>query len=186
MAQKDGLDHLAKLDQRRVGRMLSCALPEPPQNRLCVCRANAKRRCIFDQFVILLGNDAPVNRVFGEHRLEVWIAIEVPGKRAIELLARDGLESREQLKAQEITKGKGHDTLAVTVAVLAVNLHFGTVAQHALNHRGNFGRGATLDLRINTRRLAVHMPVDHNAWPPVADMPLSQQVLVPSTELFRV
>src|SRR6266540_2218806 len=113
--------------------MLSCALPEPPQNRLCVCRANAKRRCIFDQFVILLGNDAPVNRVFGEHRLEAWIAIKVPGKRAIQLLARDGLEPR-----------------------------------------------------INTRRLAVHMPVDHNAWPPVADMPLSQQVLVPSTELFRV
>src|SRR6266508_2129428 len=115
--------------------MLRCPLPKPAQNRLSLGGTHAERRSIFDQLVILLRNDVPVNRVFGEHGFQARVALQIAGKRAIELLAGDGFEPWQQLEAQEMAESKRDDTLTVTIDVLAINLHLGTVAQHPFDHR---------------------------------------------------
>lgn len=59
--------------------------------------------------------------------------------RQIQLLPGDGLESRQQVKAQDMTEGKSNLALAVTIDLLALNLHVRTMAQHSFDHRRHFG-----------------------------------------------
>ncbi len=60
------------------------------------------------------------------------------------------------------------------------------MAQHALNHRRHLRGGAAFDLRIDAGSLLFEMPVDHDTWSPVADMPFGEQILIPGGEFLGI
>lgn len=80
----------------------------------------------------------------------------------------------QQLKAQQVAKGKRHITLAMTINVLFVHSHFRTVTHHTLDHGGHLGRGAPFELRINACSAFFDMPVNHNPTTTIVDMPFGQ------------
>ena len=60
------------------------------------------------------------------------------------------------------------------------------MAQNSLDHRRHLRGRATFELGVNAHRLPFHVPVDHDARPPVSNMPLGQQVLVPGSKFLGV
>jgi hypothetical protein len=56
----------------------------------------------------------------------------------------------------------------------------------AFDHRGDLGRGARDELRVDRHGLGVHMPVDEHAAAAVADVVLGEQVLVERPEVRGV
>ena len=53
-------------------------------------------------------------------------------------------------------------------------------------HRRNLRGGAAFELRVNTGRFLFDVPVNHNSWSTVANMPFGEQILVPSSKLFGI
>ena len=96
------------------------------------------------------------------------------------------LQPRQQLEAEQAGEGEADRALAVGVDVVPVDAHLGAVAQHALDHGRDFGRGAALELGVDAAGLLLDVPVDHHARPAVADVPFGHQVLIPGAELLRV
>jgi ABC-type sulfate transport system permease subunit len=91
-------------------------------------------------------------------------------------LRRYRLQPRQQLKAEQPAKGERHLALAVAVHVLPLDLHFGVVAQHALDHRGDFRGRATSQTRVDAYRAALDVPVDHHAAAAVTGVPFGHEV----------
>jgi hypothetical protein len=81
---------------------------------------------------------------------------------------------------------KAIGALAVGVDVLPLYFHLGAVMDHPLDHRGDLGGGWGFELRMNAQRVALDMPIDHDATPAVAHMPLRGQVLVPGAEVLGI
>src|SRR5262249_43815802 len=81
---------------------------------------------------------------------------------------------------------EGDLTLPMAVDILLLDLHLDTVAQHALDHRGNLRRRAAFQLRVDAGRFLFNVPVDHDPRPAIANVPLGHQILVPGAELFGI
>ena len=109
-----------------------------------------------------------------------------PGLGQVEPLRRDRLQPRQELEAEQPAEGERHLALPVAVHVLALDLHLGVVAQHALDHGGDLGRRAAPQPRVDAHRAALDVPVDHDAAPAVAGVPLGHQVLVEGAEVLAV
>src|SRR5215217_1748481 len=120
----------------------------------------------------------------GQDRLQMRIRVEGTRVWTRELLCSERLQTWQEVKPQEITKGKGHFALPMTIHILLLDLQGGAMPQDPFDHGGDFGRGTALELRRDTGRLLLHMPVDHDATAAIADVPLRHQVLVPGPELF--
>src|SRR3954447_4963510 len=60
------------------------------------------------------------------------------------------------------------------------------VAQHALDHGGDLRGGAAPQTRVDAHRAALHVPVDHDAAPAVASVPLGHEVLVEGAKVLAV
>jgi hypothetical protein len=54
----------------------------------------------------------------------------------------------------------------MTICVLAVDGGVGAVPQNALHHRGDLGSVTGAKLGVDAHRLAVHVPIDHDAGAP--------------------
>ena len=74
------------------------------------------------------------------------------------------------------------NSMAVTVYVLAVDLHLRAMTQHALDHGDHLGGGARLQLGVNASGVALDVPVDRDRAPAIPSVPLGHQVLVPGAE----
>ncbi len=107
-------------------------------------------------------------------------------KWAIKFLAVNPFKPRHQLKSQQMTEGKRHFTLSMTIDKVFLHLHSRTVTQNSLNHRRHFRRGTGFQLRINTGRILLNVPVNHHSPTSIANVPLGHQILVPSTKLLRI
>jgi hypothetical protein len=68
LAQEDGLHGPAKLREGLVGRMLNVAPHEAAQDRFGLGCAKTDGRHVFDQLVVLLANEFPVDRLGGTAR----------------------------------------------------------------------------------------------------------------------
>lgn len=148
LAQEDRFHRLAEFTQRLVGGMLRSGLAEPAQDRFRVGGTQAEGCRILDDLIILLANDVPINAPQREDRLEMGVLLGVAHKWPVQLLVGDALQPGEQLKPQDMTKGKGDFRLPMRIDELSVNFHFRTVSEHTLNHGGHFGRRAAFHLRI--------------------------------------
>src|SRR3546814_9343280 len=74
----------------------------------------------------------------------------------------------------------------MAVDIMTLNLLVGTMAQHAFDHRADLGGRTAFELRVDAGRLALHVPVNHDAPAAVADMPFRHQILVPGPHLRRI
>ena len=83
-------------------------------------------------------------------------------------------------------KAKADRALAVRIDVLSIDLHLGAVMDHALDHRGHLRRGRRLELRVDAQGVSLDVPVDHDAAPAVAHMPLGGEILVPGAVVLRI
>src|SRR6266498_4773124 len=73
-------------------------------------------------------------------------------RRNIQLLFVDGLEPRTEVIAQQKAESKRHLALAVTIDVVAVDRHRGTMPDDPGDRRSHLGRRAALELRVDTHR----------------------------------
>jgi hypothetical protein len=64
----------------------------------------------------------------------------------VQLLVMNTFQSRQQLKAQQPTEGKTYFALSVTIDILLIDRHLGAVPEHALDHGGDLGGRAGLQL----------------------------------------
>ena len=80
------------------------------------------------------------------------MGIRIKGTRrgTREFLGGERLQAGQQVKAQEITKGKGHFALPMTIHILLLALQAGAMPQDPFDHGGDFRRGTALELRIDT------------------------------------
>ena len=184
-AKKDGLDRLAQLGQGPVRGMLEVVAGKAAQNRFGLGRPKAQRRGELDHFIVLLADQFPVDRA-RQDGLQIRVVAGAAPNWTIKLLRGDGLEPRQEVKAQEVAEGKADFALAVAVDVLLLDLHLGAVAQDALDHGGDLGGRAALELRVDTGGFSLHVPVDHDPAAAMANVPLGHQVLIPGAELLAV
>ena len=163
-SQKSRLDGFAQLDERPVGGMLHVGAGKAPQDGLRLSGAHAQGGGVLDHIVILLADQRPVDGL-GQDRLQVGVGIDLPGW-GWTALCGNGLETRHEIEAQQMAKGEGHLALPMTIDVVLLDLHLGAMPQDPFNHGGDLGGRAALELRVDTDRLFLHMPVDHHPRPP--------------------
>jgi hypothetical protein len=99
--QKDRLDRLTELGERRIGRMLYGRAGEPAQDRLGIGSAAPERCSVFDYLIILPLDQLPVDRTC-QHRREIAEQVTQACVRQIEFLPRDCLQARRELEVQQI------------------------------------------------------------------------------------
>src|SRR3546814_19411725 len=75
---------------------------------------------------------------------------------------------------------------AMTINILSLDFHVGAMAQHALDHGGDLGGRAALELGIDACRASFDMPVDHDAPSTITRMPFRHQVAIPGSELCGI
>jgi len=80
-----------------------------------------------------------------EDELQVGIVFRLARFATVEFLAGQVLQTRQQFKSERRAEGEGDLALSMTVDIVLLDGHFGTVTQHPLNHGGNLRRGAALD-----------------------------------------
>ena len=85
-----------------------------------------------------------------------------------------------------MAESKGDFALPVSVGEILLHRYFRVVAQHPFNHGCHFRRRAAFQLGVDTSRLFLYVPVDHDSGTPVARMPLGHQVLIPSPEFLGI
>jgi hypothetical protein len=90
----------------------------------------------------------------------------------------DVLQAWQQPKAEEVGEGERDDRGAVGVDVVAVYLGVGGVAHQSLDHRGDLGGRAVLELGVDARALSLDVPVDHHAGTAVAGVPLGVRIVI--------
>src|SRR5260221_3630321 len=127
IAQERGSQSFSQLPERLVGWVLRVMLGKAPQDRFGVRCSEPQRRCEFDQFVILLFDDLPINST-RQDRLK--IGIFRPILRPVQSLLLEILKARQKCKTQRIAEGEADFALSVGVDVLLFNVHLGVVAQH--------------------------------------------------------
>ncbi len=66
------------------------------------------------------------------------------------------------------------------------DLQIRAMAQDPLDHRRDLRGGAGLELRIDTGGLLLDMPVDHDPFATIADVPFGHEILMPRAKLLRV
>jgi hypothetical protein len=86
-----------------------------------------------DHLVVLLVDQIPSDRL-REDWLKMRVVIGATRLGAVKPLTVYRFQSRQQLKAKQPTECKPDGALAMAVDIVAVDLHLGTVAQHALDH----------------------------------------------------
>ncbi len=91
----------------------------------------------------------------------------------------DRFQPRHELETQQSAEREGDRALAVGVHVLAIDLHLGAMMDDPLDHGCYLGRRRGFELRMNAQRVPLDMPIDHDAAPAVAHVPLRRQVLIP-------
>ena len=96
--------------------------------RLGVGRAVAHGGGVLDHLVVLTLDQRPVDRV-GQDGQEIGQRRAHARLGQVEPLARDGLQTRRQLEAEQAAEGEGHLALAMAVDVLAPDLDVGAVAR---------------------------------------------------------
>src|SRR3954465_13160095 len=74
----------------------------------------------------------------------------------------------------------------MAIHILALDLHLGVVAQHALDHGGDLRGRAAPQSGMGARPTALAVPRDHPPAPAVAGVPLGHQVLVEGAEVLAV
>jgi hypothetical protein len=112
------------------------AAHEPLEDGFSLGRAEAQGRRIFDHLVVVLTDQIPVHGT-REDRLQMGVRVGVTSDGAIQLLRGDRFETWHQFEAQQGTQSKADMALPGRVGLWALNGHLGTVAQHALDHRGH-------------------------------------------------
>src|SRR3546814_3226783 len=117
------------------------------------------RGCIFDHRVILLIDLIPGDRT-GEDRLQVGKPRSHADSGKSKLLASDRFQAGCKLKSEKPAKCKANRALAMTINILSLDFHVGAMAQHALDHGGDLGGRAALELGIDACRASFDMPVD--------------------------
>src|SRR5262245_24790290 len=85
-----------------------------------------------------------------------------------------------------MAKCKPDFALPFAVDILLLDLHLGTVAQDALNHRGDLGGGTALELRVDTGGFFLHVPIDHDPSAAISNVPFGHQFLIPGPALLTV
>src|SRR5208282_4041840 len=105
-----------------------------------------------------------------------------PGK----LLNMDRFQPWHELETQQAAEREGDRALAVGVHVLAIDLHLGAMMDDSLDHGCYLGRRRGFELRMNAQRVPLDMPIDHDAAPAVAHVPLRRQVLIPGAEVLGI
>ena len=113
--------------------MLDRRAREAAEDRLRVRRAVPQRGGVLDHLVVLTLDERPINHPAEDRRQVVEQAAQLR-VRQVELLPRDRLQPRRQLEAEQVAEGERHLALAMAVDVVALNVHVGAVAQHALDH----------------------------------------------------
>src|SRR3546814_6723411 len=91
-----------------------------------------------------------------------------------------------KLKSEKPAKCKANRALAMTINILSLDFHVGAMAQHALDHGGDLGGRAALELGIDACRASFDMPVDHDAPSTITRMPFRHQVAIPGSELCGI
>src|SRR3546814_10616548 len=91
------------------------------------------------------------------------------------LLASDRFQAGCKLKSEKPAKCKANRALAMTINILSLDFHVGAMAQHALDHGGDLGGRAALELGIDACRASFDMPVDHDAPSTITRMPFRHQ-----------
>lgn len=185
LAEKDRLHGFAQFQQCLIGGMLEITARESAENRLGIRRSQAQGGRIFDDLIVLLANEIPIDSS-GQHGVQLRIRVRVSRFWAIELLGMQGLETRQQFESEQMTKGKRDFTLAMRIDILFGDLHIGAMPQHPFHHRGHLRRRTGFELRIDTGRFLLDMPVDHHAWSAIPHMPFRHEVLIPGAKLFGV
>jgi hypothetical protein len=66
--------------------------------------------------------------------LEILVGIGLAGFGAVQLLRVNGLQSGQQLKAEQATEGEGDRALTVRIDVLPIDFHLGAVMEDAFDH----------------------------------------------------
>src|SRR5579884_2000412 len=74
----------------------------------------------------------------------------------------------------------------MAIDIAALELHLGIVTQHAFDHGRDLGGRAAFELRVDTGRFPLDVPVDHDAAATVADVPFGHEVLIPGTEFLAI
>jgi hypothetical protein len=138
--KEDCFDGLAQFRERFAGRVPNIVAGKAAQDRFGFGGAKAQCRSVFGHLVVLLTNQSPVDRP-GQHQLQIRVRVRRTHFRSIKCLGMNRFEPRQELETEEPAKREGDRALAVGIDVLSVDLHFGAVANNALNHRGYFRRG---------------------------------------------
>lgn len=185
VAQEHRLHRSAEFGESLVGRVLDVGAGKASEDGLGFGGAEPECRRVLDHLVVLLADQPPVDRP-RQHRLEVWIVVRPARFGTVEALLVNPFEPRQELKAEEPAEGKGNGALAMTVDVLPIDFHFGAVTDYALDHGRHLRGGRRLELGMDAQGLPLDVPVNHDAAPTVADMPLGHEVLVPGAEVFGV
>lgn len=81
-----------------------------------------------------------------------------------------------------MSKGKSHFALTVTVCIILLALHTGTALQNPINHCRHFTTRAGFWLIIDTGRILLRVPINHNSSAFIAEMILGNQILFPYTK----
>ena len=142
-AQEDGFDRFAKFGEGFVGRMLNVASDKAAKDRFGLGRADTDGRRVFDQLVVLLADQFPIDRL-RQDGLQVGGGVRSSGIGPRQFLNRDRLQPRHELETQRPAEGKGDCALAVGVDVLTIDLHLGAMMNYPLDHRGDLGGGGDL------------------------------------------
>src|SRR3546814_2646454 len=74
----------------------------------------------------------------------------------------------------------------MTINILSMDFHVGAMAQHALDHGGDLGGRAALELGIDACSASFDMPVDHDAPSTITRMPFRHQVAITGSELCGI
>ena len=158
LAEKDRLDHLPEFDDRVVRGVWEGAAGKAFEKGLGIGSAQPEGRRILDHSLIMLPEQVPANRP-SQDGLEMRIRLRLAGRRPIELLAMDPFEAGQQLEIEEVAKGKRDLTLAMTVHIVFLQGHLGSMAEEPFEHGGHFRRRDGFQLRINTDGSFLHMPI---------------------------
>src|SRR5262245_6084969 len=100
--------------------MLDILPREASQNRFGFRCPQAEGGGVFDHLVVLLLNELPVDGA-GPDRLQMWICVEGTRRGTREFLCGERLQAWQEVKSQEITKGKGHFALPMTIHILLLD-----------------------------------------------------------------
>ena len=115
--------------------VLGPAAGEPAEDLFGFGGAEAEGGGVFDELVVLLGDQLPADRT-GQNLLEPRIAGAVVG--TVEGGFADPFQAGEEPEAEEVAERERDDRCAVGVGVVGFDVGVGAVVKEALEHGGDF------------------------------------------------